>query len=407
MKYKLSENILLGNILIKKGSILSILSGTQQAKKLLDAKEFMDIKKLDKTPNNKFVDWMAVKYKKEGVSLKQIENFIPEFSDAVSKNRIKGDFSTLSFEDAQKAIETKNVEKEGDYTSGLSLNVDYQLIDENKDYFVYSPLTEKGSKKLGRNTKWCTAGDYNNQFENYDRGHNAKLYYFLPKTGKDKYAVAVHPTLISNTSSYEGFDSQDKDIAVSMVLNLTGFNKSILKDWEPIEGVHYTLTGDSGKDNMIKLLLSWGLDAGNATINNDLSVDYAGDINLSEVHLTSLPFRNIQGSLSLRGHKSLTTLGNLQTVTGNLSLDMCTSLTSLGQLKSVGRHLSLDGCSSLNNLGELKSVGANMDLEGCISLGNLGVLTHVGGYLYLMDTDITLTGEDIRGRVNVGESIVR
>ena len=55
--------------------------------------------------------------------------------------------------------------------------------------FLGIPLTERASKELGRGTKWCTSGDKDNAFNDYnDRG---ELYVWRDRNGSKKCVLVI------------------------------------------------------------------------------------------------------------------------------------------------------------------------------------------------------------------------
>jgi len=57
-----------------------------------------------------------------------------------------------------------------------------QFLHEDSNFLLVRPLTLEGSNKWGANTKWCTASDKGNQFNEYTR--RGVLIYLIDKTGK-------------------------------------------------------------------------------------------------------------------------------------------------------------------------------------------------------------------------------
>ena len=460
MKYKLTENIILGNTLIHKGSILCISKDTEARRALKDTnpEELETLYSIDPTgTKKKYVDWLYKLHTKDKIPYEDLAEFIKDF-DKVSK-KIKGDFTSFNYGTAlDKIEEAKGVftkgEKRRNPFSGLS-NSDYKFITENELAWVAVPLTYKASCQFGQDTGWCISdADRSNYYSDYEK--KLKTHYmFIPKDPEGRQGVI---TVDKNGSIYDTAwrGEQPRSSAAQEILDKFNISKSILK---PIiteefieekreiqkQGLYKKYPKHKGA---LDFIFDSELDIAECVFNSDGTIDYNEDVKLSNTDIQHIPFKNVDGYLNLgrctslktlgqlksvgghlylNGCTSLKTLGNLQSVdgdlylngcisqktlgnlenvAGDLDLQGCTSLKTLGNLESVEGTLNLEGCTSLKTLGNLHSVDRNLFSEGCTSLNTLGNLQSVGWNLYLRGSRITLTDEEIREQVKVGGSII-
>lgn len=103
-----------------------------------------------------------------------------------------------------------------------------KFLGEEKGYKVYEILDYLAAINLGSETGWCVAGRYNHYGEenyapnideakghwaNYTNKHDARIFYFIPIAGGEKFAAVVYPDTVENNdgsySNYEVFDAKD------------------------------------------------------------------------------------------------------------------------------------------------------------------------------------------------------
>src|SRR3990172_1636483 len=69
---------------------------------------------------------------------------------------------------------------------------EYEKLVENDEVLIVHPLTERASRRYGKNTKWCVSADNDNMFEEYNK--DGPLYMFIPKKEQhtsEKYAIHI------------------------------------------------------------------------------------------------------------------------------------------------------------------------------------------------------------------------
>jgi hypothetical protein len=106
----------------------------------------------------------------------QIEDLVKakEYLGYVYQHRISLNINNLrSLSDLYKIIQKYIVEDTLDFKeiiNALTIDVDYKLLHNGKDWSFYQPLTEKGASYLGFSTEWCTTwGQYCLNKKNRDR----------------------------------------------------------------------------------------------------------------------------------------------------------------------------------------------------------------------------------------------
>ena len=135
-----------------------------------------------------------------------------------------------------------------------------------------------------------------------------------------------------------------------------------------------------GNSSIKKWFDKAGVSSRDYTINDDLTINVIGHLDLEGTQITSLPDNlSVGGSLYLRG----------------------TQITSLPDNLSVERSLDLRG-TPITSLPDNLSVGGDLDLEGT-PITSLPDNLSVGGWLDLRDTLITSLPSDLE----VGGNIIK
>ena len=202
-----------------------------------------------------------------------------------------------------------------------------ELIDENDYYKVYKINTFEAAKKYGANTRWCITGKQSgwdpgtqdNKYWKQYTDEGIEFYFFIPKDGKHKYALASHP---KRRDAYEIFD--ETDTKVERIPGAPGI-KGIYIPEEEINGV---------------------IVRGTTVV--------AGDLNAEEAVIpegvTSI------GSYAFMGCDSLTSIDIPSSVTsiGDSAFQGCSSLTSVtfagnSKLTSIGDY-AFWYCGSLTSI---------------------------------------------------------
>lgn len=119
-------------------------------------------------------------------------------------------------------IKNKTPEEFSDFVFGLvkareekAANEGAKLVAENDYWSVYNITSIEASKKYGRDTRWCVAGNNGSAsyFDIYTDTYGASLYFFITKGTYDargtdsKYAISYY-----NQGFYEIWDQQDKPV---------------------------------------------------------------------------------------------------------------------------------------------------------------------------------------------------
>jgi hypothetical protein len=194
---------------------------------------YLDTKKISPTPFNrlitldptieqsdegkpiggKYIEWMVRTYIKNHMHYGDISKFgtLKDFDGLCNKNKIEkkdiNQYQTVEqvYDEVKKHEDIKSqgeIEREIKHEGA-------EVVFENDVVLVIKPKTREASCFYGKGTKWCTAGDVYNYFNDYFFNRGVNLYYVIPKTGKntDKIAVAVDPD-----GSKEYFKSDDQHL---------------------------------------------------------------------------------------------------------------------------------------------------------------------------------------------------
>jgi len=132
-------------------------------------------------------------------SFSEIDQFIERYETQLKEIEKKKESK-----DSQKNKQIK-IKEEGDNPENL------EIFMETNQVTVYHPKTEKGACFIGRNARWCTAGEKNNMFNQYNK--HGPLYVIIPKEPShfgEKYQVHFE------TEQY--MDEHDKPINIPSLL---------------------------------------------------------------------------------------------------------------------------------------------------------------------------------------------
>jgi len=144
----------------------------------------------DKTPTKKYLEFMFKMWSTrnerpvEGVSAPQYVKIINEFDQLLPYIQNKDIYSSQykSMMQLFRVVENAKVLKE----ENEFIREDHiDVLIENDDYLLISPLTLKGSLKYGADTKWCTASKSSSyQFTSYTK--DGYLFYLISKKERAK-----------------------------------------------------------------------------------------------------------------------------------------------------------------------------------------------------------------------------
>ena len=151
------------------------------------------LEQMDPSSNNQYTVWIVRQYIANQFRLEdanRIYEALVTFSKLKNKLPVEQrDIGKFTFHALEDLVDSYNNVKLGD-TSVDGLN--YEHIDEMEVLYngpygkLIIPKTEKASKELGKGTKWCTAANKDNMFDEYSK--NGPLYVWIDKSGK-KYQL--------------------------------------------------------------------------------------------------------------------------------------------------------------------------------------------------------------------------
>jgi hypothetical protein len=192
----------------------------------------------DPTPNKpKFTNASEViKYLADNISEKHLQKIVNWYQQSQILLGDIGNIKTLidAFEKVKPKLEKKdlnqykdvddlrvvmdveepvsNKQKERDYVKALYDKNEIETFYKDSSITVSIPKTEEASKFLGRGTKWCTAADKDNMFDNYNS--KGKLYVIDCKNG-EKYQFYFAKKISEN----EYRDAGDESINLFELVN--------------------------------------------------------------------------------------------------------------------------------------------------------------------------------------------
>jgi len=346
--------------MVKLKDILSeaLLESLNSAKKKyldtnrVDASTFDKLKKYDPTPSFKYLEKIIEFYLDSNPD--NLESLIQSYHNLHGKNQVKTrDINSFkSFEQFKSEVEESD-KKYLQKTIKKSKSKKADIVFENPKWLVVIPRTEEASCKWGAYTKWCTTGKENNLFSSYKQ-REITLYYIISSERQDddphsKIAVAVY-----KGGKKECFDRFDESMEFDDILDLTGIDEEIFKS-DPTELSDYE---------------KYGLDESKITHNPDGSIDYDGDVDLSNKDLEKLPFnfRKVTGHFNCFGNNLKTLEGSPEKVGGGF---YCSS-NRLTSLNGAPKEVGMDFDCSFNRLASLE-----------------GAPKEVGGYFNCSDNKLT------------------
>jgi hypothetical protein len=352
------------------------------------ASNFDKLIKSDPTPNGTYLNWIFNLHKNGKLKVEDAYKATPSFEfmfkykDKLKSLNINPDINSYKslndlmdatephIETVQKEIETKDSETNRLY--------------EDDEWLLIIPLTEKASCKYGANTRWCTAGEKDNRFEEeIEFGH---LYILINKRENTKWQW--------HFGTMQFMDAKDDKVNPNDVIPKTPTeiqNIFDLKTWTT---------------NPIKTLLRGHEEAGNYK-NGVLT----GNFDCSEMNIKSLNGspREVTGNFWCSGNE-LTTLEGAPTKVGGWFDCTFNNLTSLrGAPIEVGRDFdcgnnklkTLDGAPRTfrgsfgchkNILKTLKGIPKEIDGNLVASFNDIYKLedmpTYIGGYIDLTSNSL-------------------
>jgi len=312
--------------------------------KLIDQATFDKLKAFDPTPTFKYLEKIIEFYLESNPS--NLEQVFKDYHHLHTKNQVKtrdvNKFKTFS--DMSAEVESVNQT----YSKKTDIKIkskDAEVVFENDKWLVIIPRTFEASCKYGSGTKWCTTMAGGEHYRKYAR-REITLYYIISKTNPDdrefgKMGVAVYPPHLD--SKVECFDAQDKPMGFYKILKLTGLDENLFKS----------------KPNELSVYERLNLDESKITHNADGSIDYDGNVNLSNSSFVKskgkipIKFRKVTEYFNCNDN-DLTTLENCPEEVGGYFSCTDNLLTSLehgpkivggGYYCSYNKLTTLKGCA--------------------------------------------------------------
>ena len=311
-------------------------------------------------------DWVFKNVLEKGEGVNDLVDALNTFLKYKDRLEVKDINKYSSKEDVEKAIhyaEEKGSKKEKLYNA--------ELVYEDEKVKVVRPLTHEASRHYGTGTKWCTATASPEHFDGYTK--KGKLFYILPKDGEDdKYAIFSYTSFNPKNQKLEGFDKKDSNINPESIIKKFGLKKELFSAYVKIDA--------SSKEGVKQFLDLMGVEK--YTINEDLSVDVKGDVDISNKGLGTIPvkFGRVGGYFTCHSNR-LTSLQGAPREVGGSFYCHSNRLTSLeGAAQKVGGYFY---CSSnrLTSLeGAAQEVGGGFDCSYNKLTSLQGAPQKVGGY---------------------------
>ena len=257
---------------------------------------------------------------------------------------------------------------------------DIIFILETTNVKIVQPTTVDGSKYYGSNTKWCTTGDNNNMFDEYNE--NGPLYIIESKTNHTKFqfqserpeGVEASNWMFMNNVS-ELMDSSNKPISIQDVIKQCNNDTGLLEWFKTFKLKDQPIIIDNTRENilLINYNLQFNILKSNETIYDEINKSINSNDKLEELDLDikfwNMPLGNLLNRLT--NLKSLK-LDSYNYQLGN-SLNRLTNLKSL-ILDSYNSQLgnSLDRLISMTDLYLfLYNLPLGNSLDQLISMTNL------------------------------------
>ena len=240
----------------------------------ISQEDFAGLLFVDKTPSKKHIEWICKMYLEDKnfdeIILGELLEEFEKKNKFIEQKDINKYQSIKDLQDAIiKAQETKIEKMVG------KLTTQPEIVFQNEKVIVFRPKTKEEAIDLGRGTKWCiSTTESKNYWEDYYYKKLFTIYIIFNFTGKyNKYKIAVLVDRFGDLHSI--WDANDEENTIDMLyIESLGVYESIFVAREM---------------NVYDSLLRYGIK--NYTINNDGSIDVDGNVKLSRINLTNLPFK--------------------------------------------------------------------------------------------------------------------
>jgi hypothetical protein len=162
------------------------------------------IRYLSQHTNTNYIQWIARQYAANQFRLEDVNRIkkeIIEF-DRVKPKLVNKDLN--SYQDLKSLYNELDKFKEVDITSNKQQEKNVKMegvtkVIDTPHFKVVIPTTEEAAKFYGKGTKWCTAGDEDNQFAYYNK--NDVLYIIL--AGDRKFQLCMKEDQYVNERDFE------------------------------------------------------------------------------------------------------------------------------------------------------------------------------------------------------------
>ncbi len=187
-----------------------------------------EVMKVDPTPNQKYGLWIINMYLSGAIKrfedLPRVTEPLMVFHKFKQRMQIKdiNQIKTLNqlydltepFEDQKSNKEVKR-----GYRDELITKGEAEILLNNNKWRVIVPKTEAASCEFGKNTKWCTAANRNNQFNSYNN-NGKKIYIIEDKPNNRRYQFSFDDEQFTderdNPINLYDFFNQNKDVLNSV-----------------------------------------------------------------------------------------------------------------------------------------------------------------------------------------------
>jgi len=301
-----------------------ILEGIKSARELyldiLGQGLFDKLTETDPSKTKKYLNWMCKQYIKRNkvsygrginpynMDIEKLEKLIKNFDYRVNKGLIKNkDINYYkNIDDVEQAIEKSQTKSETEYKEYIK-KTEANIILDNDKYFIVEPLTWEASKIYGKGTKWCTSSKLSIDAWNIDVAYiKARIFYIRNKKlniDNSEYKIAIHVPIYWGKEAninYSNipckvYNAEDK----ATVSNLETVANSFGIDADKIINIKYVDTKIEIKEWLDKMNIE------NYVINDDLTVDVNGNVNLNNKNLSNIPvlFGRVKGNFRCAGNK--------------------------------------------------------------------------------------------------------
>jgi len=239
---------------------------------LISDEVFNTFLEVDITPTKKFIEKMCEFF----VAGSSEEEVIETFEKAISfseRQILSFDISLISsIQELQNLISTKeNYQSRSEKKSGV------EVVYEDSRFKVVRPKTEEEAILYGKDTEWCISALKDNQFNKYYHKQNLTIYIIIDKTLNDRSPYSKIAVLVDEYNNiHSTWDSTDKRVDFDDVMRKIDLSIIGIFKYYP-----------NKPDVVIKLE---DIVKGTWVINPDGEVDVKGDVNMSGMRLTKIPF---------------------------------------------------------------------------------------------------------------------